>query len=95
MSEKAPRSQYRLRKAIPSIAWMRDAGWRDARYVIGYPLKTWRCRLFGHKWGPEHHDYDPNVGDRTESWRNCERKGCEGWWETYHYMAGGKQRVWG
>ena len=89
----APRSEYRFRNAIPTLAWIRDAGWPDAWYLISYPFKTWRCRLFGHKWGPEKHDYE--IGVRTQSWRDCERKNCEGFWETYHYLAGGKDRVWG
>ena len=55
--------------------------------MLLYPIKTWRCRLFGHKWGPEQRDYDPNVDVLTESWRECERPGCEGWWETYNYLG--------
>ena len=93
MIEKAPKSSYRFQ--LPTWQWVKDAGWRDTLLVLLYPFKTWRCRLLGHKWGPEHHDYEPNVHALMESWRNCERDGCEGWWETYHYLAGGKQRVLG
>jgi hypothetical protein len=66
------------------LRWSRDAGLRDTWYVLSYPLKTWRCRLFGHRWGPEQSDYDPNVGVCMESWRECQRSGCEGWWETFN-----------
>lgn len=84
-----------VRRTIAFLRWSREAGWRDAFYVLSYPVKTWRCRLFGHKWGPEKHGYDPNIGALMESWRVCERPGCDGWWETYHYLAPGKQRVLG
>lgn len=90
-----PSSSYRLRDAVATPRWWRDASWQERWDVVSYPLKTWRCRLFGHAWGPEHHDYDPNIGAKLESWRECHRDGCEGWWETYHYMAEGEQRVFG
>lgn len=89
----APKSEYRVREAFPTWAWIKDAGPRDALYCILYPVRTWRCRLFGHKWGDEQHDYDPNIMARMESWRECQRPGCEGWWQTFHYMGG--ERVWG
>lgn len=82
-------------RPIKFVRWAHDAGWRDARYVLLYPIKTWRCRLFGHKWGAEKSDYEPNTGHLMEQWRECERPGCEGWWETYHYLSGGRQRVFG
>ena len=72
---------------IAFVRWSRDAGWSDTWYVLSYPIKTWRCRLFGHKWGPEQSDWDPNVHVLMESWQECERANCEGWKETYHYLA--------
>lgn len=92
-NETALKSSYRFQ--LPPWGWVRDAGWRETLHVLTYPIRTWRCRLFGHKWGPEQSDWDTNVGALMMSWRDCERDGCEGWWETYHHMAGGKQRVLG
>lgn len=78
---------------IRFFRWSREAGWRDTWYVFSYPFKTWRCRLFGHKWGPERSDYDPNIGRLVESWRDCQRKGCEGWWETYNVFGPAKGKM--
>lgn len=80
-------------RPIAFIRWSRDAGWADTRGVIAYPFRTWKCRLFGHRWGPEQHEYEENTGAHMSSWRDCERKNCCGWWETYHYAANGRQRV--
>lgn len=82
-------------RPIRFIRWSRDAGWRDTRYVLLYPIKTWRCRLLGHKWGPERSEYEPNTGHLMETWHECQRPRCEGWQETYHYLSAGKGRVYG
>jgi hypothetical protein len=73
---------------IKFIRWARDAGWQDTRWQLLYPIRTWRCRLFGHKWGPEDRDYEPNTGCLMQAWQECERSPCEGWRETYHYTSG-------
>ena len=69
---------------VAFVRWARDAGWRDALDVLLYPFVTWRCRLFGHKWGPEESTYDPNIDALLETSRSCERPRCSGWWETYN-----------
>lgn len=74
-----------MRRLIAFVRWSRDAGWADTWGVLIYPLRTWRCRLFGHDWGPEESDYDPNCFARIESWRSCQRPVCEGWWQTWHH----------
>jgi len=78
---------------IKFLRWSREAGWGDASYVLSYPFRTWRCRLFGHDWGPEKSDYDPNVGVRTESWRDCQRPRCAGWWETFNVYGPAKGKM--
>lgn len=80
-------------RLVAFIRWSRDAGWQDTLGVLTYPFKTWRCRLFGHLWGPEESDYDPNIGAKLQSSRSCLRPHCCGWWETFNYMAPGEQRV--
>lgn len=56
-------------------------------------IRTWRCRVFGHKWKAEESDYDHNIGARLQSWRDCER--CDAWRETYHHSVGEVDRVLG
>jgi hypothetical protein len=76
---------------IRFIRWSRDAGLRDSWTVVAYPFKTWRCRLFGHDWGPEDREYEPNTGHLMQCWHECQRPRCEGYQETYHYLgANGK-----
>jgi hypothetical protein len=75
---------------IRFLRWSRDAGWSDTWWQIAYPFRTWRCHLFGHKWGPEDRDYEPNTGYLLQAWQDCERPRCEGWRETYHYTEGYK-----
>lgn len=72
----------------------KELGWRDSLYVLTYPIKTWRCRLFGHKWGPEDRDYEPNTGCLLQAWHECQRKRCEGYQETWHYL-GTKDTIYG
>jgi hypothetical protein len=76
------------------LRWSRDAGWRDSLYFLWYPVKTWRCRLFGHSWGADESDYEPNTGAKMQSWHNCQRRGCKGYQETWHYL-GIEHRVYG
>jgi hypothetical protein len=74
-----------VRRLVAFVCWAHDAGWSDTWVVLSYPFRTWRCRLFGHDWGPEESDYDENIGARLSSSRSCQRNGCEGWLETYHH----------
>lgn len=74
-----------MRRLLAFVRWSRDAGWEASWSVISYPFRTWRCRIFGHKWGPEFTDYEPNCFARMSSWRDCERPGCVGLWETWNY----------
>ena len=79
---------------IKFLRWSRDAGLRDAWWVVAYVFKTWRCRLTGHDWGPEENEYEPNTGYLMQTWHECVRPGCEGYQETYHYL-GTKGQVYG
>ena len=79
---------------IKFLRWSWDAGLRDTWYVVSYPFRTWRCRLCGHDWGPEQNEYEPNTYTLMETWHDCQRPGCEGYQQTYHYI-GGDGGMWG
>lgn len=69
---------------------VRDGVWREVVwYAWAYELKRWRCRLLGHKWGAEQHEYeyagyDVHVG----TWRDCQRKGCCAYEELWSIYGG-------
>ena len=76
------------------------AAWADFKNALMvaletdfYKLRTWRCRLFGHEWGPAEREYEENTGALMQEWHDCQRRGCEGWKETYHYTEGRVERI--
>ena len=82
----------RLREAVRDLGFVLFP--REFRMVWGYRLRTWRCRLFGHKWGEEECEYEENTHVKMQCWHDCVRRGCEGWQETYHYQ-GTKDDIYG
>lgn len=74
-----------MKRLLAFVRWSRDAGWSDTVWVLTYRMRTWRCVLFGHRWGDEQQDYeDAGYPIHVRTWRSCGRRPCEAYEEPWN-----------